>query len=153
MRISDCSSDVCASDLFLEPVHLGQDRVDHAFGDLWFAQASTARRHQRIEFVEEDHAWRHLARAREQPRNLLFALAVPFGEEVGRFGGDEIRLRLARDRLGEQRLAGAGRAIEQEALGRADAKPRSEEHTSELQSLMRISYAVFCLKKKKKNSS
>src|SRR3546814_3819684 len=30
---------------------------------------------------------------------------------------------------------------------------RSEEHTSELQSLMRISYAVFCLKKKKKNAS
>src|SRR3546814_4629466 len=28
-------------------------------------------------------------------------------------------------------------------------QPRSEEHTSELQSLMRISYAVFCLKKKK----
>src|SRR3546814_8246989 len=28
---------------------------------------------------------------------------------------------------------------------------RSEEHTSELQSLMRISYAVFCLKKKKQN--
>src|SRR3546814_10753138 len=30
------------------------------------------------------------------------------------------------------------------------ARARSEEHTSELQSLMRISYAVFCLKKKKK---
>src|SRR3546814_2644985 len=30
---------------------------------------------------------------------------------------------------------------------------RSEEHTSELQSLMRISYAVFCLKKKKKKST
>src|SRR3546814_4141817 len=30
-------------------------------------------------------------------------------------------------------------------------RSRSEEHTSELQSLMRISYAVFCLKKKKKN--
>src|SRR3546814_7629336 len=30
---------------------------------------------------------------------------------------------------------------------------RSEEHTSELQSLMRISYAVFCLKKKKKNTN
>src|SRR3546814_9772185 len=30
--------------------------------------------------------------------------------------------------------------------------PRSEEHTSELQSLMRISYAVFCLKKKKKHN-
>src|SRR3546814_9217008 len=31
-----------------------------------------------------------------------------------------------------------------------DSPARSEEHTSELQSLMRISYAVFCLKKKKK---
>src|SRR3546814_5978414 len=31
-------------------------------------------------------------------------------------------------------------------------RPRSEEHTSELQSLMRNSYAVFCLKKKKKNN-
>src|SRR3546814_3177363 len=34
---------------------------------------------------------------------------------------------------------------------RAILAERSEEHTSELQSLMRISYAVFCLKKKKKN--
>src|SRR3546814_2122583 len=34
-----------------------------------------------------------------------------------------------------------------------NGKIRSEEHTSELQSLMRISYAVFCLKKKKKITS
>src|SRR3546814_5999141 len=34
--------------------------------------------------------------------------------------------------------------------GYTAAELRSEEHTSELQSLMRISYAVFCLKKKKK---
>src|SRR3546814_8401346 len=34
---------------------------------------------------------------------------------------------------------------------RASKAERSEEHTSELQSLMRISYAVFCLKKKKQN--
>src|SRR3546814_7198592 len=34
-------------------------------------------------------------------------------------------------------------------LARRSARRRSEEHTSELQSLMRISYAVFCLKKKK----
>src|SRR3546814_9371416 len=33
-----------------------------------------------------------------------------------------------------------------------DIDPRSEEHTSELQSLMRISYAVFCLKKKTKKT-
>src|SRR3546814_8361609 len=37
-------------------------------------------------------------------------------------------------------------AVRQPAAGR----PRSEEHTSELQSLIRISYAVFCLNKKKK---
>src|SRR3546814_7351712 len=36
-------------------------------------------------------------------------------------------------------------------LRRALLRARSEEHTSELQSLMRISYAVFCLKKKKKH--
>src|SRR3546814_3874300 len=34
-------------------------------------------------------------------------------------------------------------------IGNGRERPRSEEHTSELQSLMRISYAVFCLKKKK----
>src|SRR3546814_8121700 len=42
-----------------------------------------------------------------------------------------------------QRLSGG----EQQRV--AIARARSEEHTSELQSLMRISYAVFCLKKKK----
>src|SRR3546814_9691837 len=36
------------------------------------------------------------------------------------------------------------------SVGRLDRDTRSEEHTSELQSLMRISYAVFCLTKKKK---
>src|SRR3546814_9278561 len=37
------------------------------------------------------------------------------------------------------------------SLHQVDKKTRSEEHTSELQSLMRISYAVFCLKKKNKH--
>src|SRR3546814_9846710 len=36
---------------------------------------------------------------------------------------------------------------------RASFRPRSEEHTSELQSLMRISYAVFCLKKNSNNNT
>src|SRR3546814_10105061 len=38
----------------------------------------------------------------------------------------------------------------EEQYGQRDERLRSEEHTSELQSLMRISYAVFCLNKKKK---
>src|SRR3546814_6291029 len=43
-------------------------------------------------------------------------------------------------------IAGSGALVVMEASGVYD---RSEEHTSELQSLMRNSYAVFCLKKKK----
>src|SRR3546814_6277148 len=47
----------------------------------------------------------------------------------------------------------AGQALGQVPLRLADgAALRSEEHTSELQSLMRISYAVFCLKKKTNNT-
>src|SRR3546814_2174023 len=44
----------------------------------------------------------------------------------------------------------AAMAAAAEAARSATASQRSEEHTSELQSLMRISYAVFCLKKKNK---
>src|SRR3546814_1145880 len=46
--------------------------------------------------------------------------------------------------FGEESICDAGRHARQ--------RVRSEEHTSELQSLMRISYAVFCLKKKMQNS-
>src|SRR3546814_8960165 len=46
-------------------------------------------------------------------------------------------------------IAGAGGAAHLPGMCAAKT-PRTEEHTSELQSLMRISYAVFCLKKKTK---
>src|SRR3546814_7567064 len=45
------------------------------------------------------------------------------------------------------------RAVRAVANGEILLGPRSEEHTSELQSLMRISYAVFCLKKKKQSNN
>src|SRR3546814_10172868 len=48
------------------------------------------------------------------------------------------------------RSAIMGRLSGKIAMITGAASGRSEEHTSELQSLMRISYAVFCLKKKKK---
>src|SRR3546814_2255141 len=47
------------------------------------------------------------------------------------------------------RAAAAGRTRPARPTARRRRRRRSEEHTSELQSLMRISYAVFCLKKKK----
>src|SRR3546814_3407691 len=53
--------------------------------------------------------------------------------------------------LAQHDLVGVLHALALVGLGRTVAADlrRSEEHTSELQSLMRISYAVFCLKKKK----
>src|SRR3546814_6642041 len=53
---------------------------------------------------------------------------------------------LSRASIGLQAEAAARRSREAQLAGEMG---RSEEHTSELQSLMRISYAVFCLKKKK----
>src|SRR3546814_5498560 len=56
------------------------------------------------------------------------------------------------ERAVQQAIAAEQRDINKDnekASNRAGAASRSEEHTSELQSLMRISYAVFCLKKKK----
>src|SRR3546814_5616256 len=72
-------------------------------------------------------------------------------------GADGRRLALGRQDAVRLRLADRGRlaagAEEARHLRRVldeveDVVGRSEEHTSELQSLMRISYAVFCLKKK-----
>src|SRR3546814_9844703 len=50
----------------------------------------------------------------------------------------------------EGTLQGEGRAFNVRETVQLTREERSEEHTSELQSLMRISYAVFCLQKKKK---
>src|SRR3546814_1013600 len=64
--------------------------------------------------------------------------------------------------IASSRLLGTWVAASDEGAGphapgtpceRQASRRRSEEHTSELQSLMRISYAVFCLKKKKNNNT
>src|SRR3546814_3535854 len=61
-------------------------------------------------------------------------------------GEMEKRYRLM-SKMGVRNLAGYNTKI-RDAIKREEPIPRSEEHTSELQSLMRISYAVFCLQKK-----
>src|SRR3546814_7862580 len=79
---------------------------------------------------------------------LMLALAAPaFGATVDYLHTDALGSVVAVSNS-------AGVVIERreyEPYGRqlVPVVPRSEEHTSELQSLMRISYAVFCLKKKK----
>src|SRR3546814_7438326 len=59
---------------------------------------------------------------------------------------------LRRPRASQPRRGIADAGAGGRCRGRLSARGRSEEHTSELQSLMRISYAVFCLKKKKKKN-
>src|SRR3546814_5597354 len=79
------------------------------------------------------------------------------GPDAGRDRRPRTRRRPGARRRGVLRRPGARQAMGARAdhdglrpqRRAADRRERSEEHTSELQSLMRISYAVFCLKKKK----
>src|SRR3546814_7154535 len=66
---------------------------------------------------------------------------------LGRRYDDRVKDGSVRERIAHEDRVVAFRAGRYQRHG-----ARSEEHTSELQSLMRISYAVFCLKKKKKQN-
>src|SRR3546814_6600863 len=88
-------------------------------------------------------------------RSQVYLLIVMTGER-GLAGGFNTNIsKLARQEA--QKLLAQGKTVKMLMVGRKGAEAlkrelgshRSEEHTSELQSLMRISYAVFCLKKKK----
>src|SRR3546814_9167149 len=82
------------------------------------------------------------------PYTTLFrsdAIAVGAALAVGGGAGqDDVGL----DRAEGLVVEAAGPHRRRRHVGDHDVRLRSEEHTSELQSLMRISYAVFCLKKK-----
>src|SRR3546814_7431374 len=123
MRISDWSSDVCSSDLHA-PAAGRVDRVRlMGLGDLDHADDRLL-----ADRMIEEAAVADLHRLHVVLR-LMVAHAVPAADALA----DHVVPRI-----------GLGLALE-EPVGH-----RSEEHTSELQSLMRISYAVFCLKKKHK---
>src|SRR3546814_8611816 len=89
------------------------------------------------------------ARPRRADRDRC--VVAPAGEDDGAFEAADPARQGLLDHLrspgaGAEAAAGAVRAQRlRDGLGQR--LPRSEEHTSELQSLMRISYAVFCLKK------
>src|SRR3546814_1250218 len=100
MRISDWSSDVCSSDLTVDPTE---------FRRLWQAEVDDAAKNHKRERL-----------------HLATGLLLPVWDKLP---SDYVRVSRISARDGRSLL-------------------RSEEHTSELQSLMRISYAVFCLKKK-----
>src|SRR3546814_9040467 len=135
MRISDWSSDVCSSDL------------DHQA----FVAAPACADAEQLDAVDQ------------RRRRLLPAGLESEAEESGRAGevaapdgmagiGRQGRIEQAVDLRPLVQPLGQLQRVGLMALQphRQGAQARSEEHTSELQSLMRISYAVFCLEQKNK---
>src|SRR3546814_6074592 len=141
MRISDWSSDVCSSDLF------DQERGDRVVIEpMRFAPVDDAETGREGMLFGRD----------------AFGLMTTLGIGVLVLGGLWMLLRAwrrGRDRPLVPAMAEAPFQLDASRIDPIDLTPemrdllalaaRSEEHTSELQSLMRISYAVFCLQKKK----
>src|SRR3546814_6130300 len=102
--------------------------------------------------------WRRNFRYLEKYRTLAFGAWPEVSLADARGRREEARRLIAAglDPSHEQKVALAKAKVEENDTFKTVAKEwiakRSEEHTSEIQSLMRISYAVFCLKKKKKEN-
>src|SRR3546814_7513918 len=118
MRISDWSSDVCSSDLPQGTAH----------------RVGAAVQGQQV-----------LPQLRNEPGRLRHGAdrLAP-----GCAGGVAAQGRQGDRGLWQPHLPQPRLRAQPDHAGKKPARDRSEEHTSELQSLMRISYAVFCLKKK-----
>src|SRR3546814_1504258 len=131
LRISDWSSDVCSSDL--------RHALDHLdiFTDRLFAWDRRERAEDRRQEARKLALFVGFARLADADR-LIIGLGVDIDETpvdlAPRRALFERRDRRTKGRVREHR------AIDQHAVGRV----RSEEHTSELQSLMSLSDAVFC---------
>src|SRR3546814_2888581 len=105
-------------------------------------------------FRSEPYKHCDLVWCQEEPRNMgPWSHVGEFIEEVAtEIGFAQPRPRYAGRYSAASPATGSHRRhLEEQAKLLDEALTRSEEHTSELQSLMRLSYAVFCLKKKNKN--
>ena len=109
--------------LHLEPVHLDEELVQRLLAlVVAAADAGAAMAADRVDLVHEDDARRRLLRLLEQVAHAGRADADEHLDEVGAGDGEERHARLAGDRAREQRLAGAGRPVQQHALGDARAE-------------------------------
>src|SRR3546814_7635299 len=124
MRISDWSSDVCSSDLRY---------IAGCSESLWLATG------------EQIAIGRPLARARAARARGPSGRSAPMVRQLVLSGF--LTNKVPTWPFPRERLPPHGGTCA------AAIMPRSEEHTSELQSLMRISYAVFCLKNKNRNDT
>src|SRR3546814_7691299 len=130
MRISDWSSDVCSSDL-IELVDGGDARLDPAQHHAHL-----------IALIEARHA--EAANAGHADREVAF---VGFLELLTLRRCHHVQHQIATLLWGQRTLR------DRRDLAVDLHRRRSEEHTSELQSLMRFSYAVFCLQKRQETNT
>src|SRR3546814_8715547 len=143
MRISDWSSDVCSSDLH------GTEFVvadDHAGLRAAIREVLTGAAYQRCYVHFLRNALDHLPRKADD--DCLQELRWLYDRRNLAEARADLAQWLARWSAKYPRLTDWA----EETIEETFSFYRSEEHTSELQSLMRNSYAVFCLKKKKKNT-
>src|SRR3546814_10105129 len=143
MRISDWSSDVCSSDLqVLVATRLWLKEQLARTQALCIEAADVALQRARAEAGVPLPGYTHLQRAVVSSAGMWWAgWAEAFIDDSQR--ARDTAAWVDANPLGSAAGYGVNLAL--------DRDHRSEEHTSELQSLMRISYAVFCLKKKNNN--
>src|SRR3546814_9326657 len=129
MRISDWSSDVCSSDLLIirEGQIFSRRLIDRTSDSISLALSNIGYAFARVNVVPEID---------REKRTVGINLNV-----------------LPGPRTTVRHILFKGNTRSADEVLRRELRQRSEEHTSELQSLMRISYAVFCLKKKNKNKN
>src|SRR3546814_9710922 len=125
MRIIYWSSDVCSSDL-----NYKNQQIQEIVGSIGFLRALDGR------------VWGLELEATAQPTPDL-RVSISFGALDSKYKQN------AKSIISGQQVGGNEWPFSPATTFNVNTE-RSEEHTSELQSLMRISYAVFCLKKKKK---
>src|SRR3546814_3952855 len=134
MRISDWSSDVCSSDL--ERIVL-----EH------FVLKPGSRRRDLLGNAQRGPVLA-MERLADDVLGLGIAERIRLADQQGQNSGQSLApFNEFRDRVGQ--VVEVDRRLRRAEHSRIQV--RSEEHTSELPSLMRISYAVFCLKKKRNN--
>src|SRR3546814_2646026 len=140
MRISDWSSDVCSSDLFLAsflPRELFGKMMRRLFPDRHLAATDPdVVKHGAASGHDSDDVGEHGARRGPNGFPPAIELACEYSSKSH---PPHHQQGVACEQAGKHRRKGR-------PFGAGEAR---EEHTAELQSLMRISYAVICLKKKK----
>src|SRR3546814_8487019 len=134
MRISDWSSDVCSSDLwsiFTSDAYLSDISIE------FLDQQTTEPTGTTIEIFELNESW-----SQEKVNQLFLELRKLVSPLHWSGSAPDFRIFLDLSECTRETAEFDGAAL----VGWSGEIARSEEHTSELQSLMRISYAVFCLK-------